>query len=494
MKLSDVLEEFEAKFEVVGDINQNIRGLYHNSKEVTDGGVFFALEGSNVDGNQFIEEAISNGAKVIVSSCPKKLKEGITNVIVNDTREAMSLFASSYYDNPSLDMFVVGVTGTNGKTTSTFMLASIFKEAGRSVGIIGTNGIYINGKKYPSNFTTPDPIILQETLAKMRARGVNCVVMEVSAHALELQKIRGVMTDIALFTNLTQDHLDYFKTMENYGRAKAKFFQKGVSSFGVVNYDDEFGKQLFENIEIPALTYSRDLEQKKLREADIIVLEEKHNTTNTTFKIASPKGEEEFTINLAGGFNVSNALGAISAGIIAGIPLSVISRGLNKLEKVAGRFNTYDVDGVRVIIDFAHTPDGLENILTETRKITEGEVYAVFGCGGNRDAIKRPIMGNIASRLANYTIITSDNPRNEFPDEIASEIERGMDVGALHSVILDRENAIKLAISMAKKGDSVVIAGKGAEDYMEINGEKIPYSDCKVVESLIEKKDNREKE
>ena len=494
MRLCDVLNDVDFNYQIFGDKNQEISGLYHNSKEVQKNGVFFALEGTNVDGLMFADEAVDNGARVVFSSTKMKEREGVTNVVVKDTREAMSLFASSYYDNPSLDMFVIGVTGTNGKTTSTFMLSSIFKEAGKTVGVIGTNGIYINGKHYPSNFTTPDPILLQETLAKMRANGVGVVVMEVSAHALELSKIRGVTTDIALFTNLTQDHLDFFGTMERYGNAKRKFFEPEFSSFGVINLDDDFGRELFENVKIPSLTYSRNLEQKNLREADIFVLEEKHNTTNTTFKIASPKGEQVFTINLAGGFNVSNALGAISAGILAGIPLPTIAKGLNRLEKVEGRFNTYDVGGVRVIIDFAHTPDGLENILKETRKITSGEVYSVFGCGGNRDSSKRPIMGNISSRLADYTIITSDNPRYEHPDEIAREIEQGMDIGALHSVILDRENAIKLAISMAKKGDSVVIAGKGAEDYIDMLGVKTHYSDAEVVESLLEQLDHKEKE
>ena len=485
MLLKELLEDVECEFSVIGNENQYFKGLYHNSKEVKEDGLFFAISGTNVNGAEYVNEAIENGAKVIVSEKELELPDGVTNILVKDVREAMSLFACSYYDNPSLDLFVIGITGTNGKTTSTFMISSIFKEAGKSVGIIGTNGIYINGKHYPSSFTTPDPILLQETLSKMRSYGVDVVVMEVSAHALELQKIRGVMTDIALFTNLTQDHLDFFESMENYGNAKKKFFNRSYSRYGVINLDDSFGKNIFETSNIPMLTYSRNQSQKKLREADIFILEEKHNTTSTTFKISSPKGVQDFRINLSGGFNVSNALGAISAGIIAGIPLEKISKGLNRLQKVAGRFNTYDVGGVRVIIDYAHTPDGLENILKATREITDGEVYSVFGCGGNRDAGKRPIMGKISSELADYTIITSDNPRFEHPDEIAAEIERGMDVGAMHSVILDREAAIKLAISMAKKGDSVVIAGKGAEDYIDMLGVKTHYSDGEVVEEII---------
>lgn len=487
MKLSKVLEGVDYIFRGE-EIDKEIKGLFHNSKEVKSGGMFFAIPGINVNGSNFVNEAVRNGAKVIVSSSYLDVPDEVINIVTDDVRKAMSLASNNFFGKPSQDMFVIGVTGTNGKTTSTFMLESIFKEAGQKVGVIGTNGIFIDGKKYNSDFTTPDPIILHKALAKMKREGVDVVVMEVSAHALALQKIRGVMTDIALFTNLTQDHLDFFKNMDDYADTKASFFTDGYARFGVVNLDDEVGREIFERSTIPVLTYSREklsYGNEILRNADIIAKNEKHNINNQRFIVNTPKGEESIELNLAGGFNVSNALGVISAGLMAGIDLKTIALGLKKLQKVDGRFNTYDVNGVRVIIDYAHTPDGLQNILKSAREITKGRVVSVFGCGGNRDSLKRPVMGQISEELADFTIITSDNPRFEDPEEIAKQIEKGMRRTAPYSIVLDRKEAINHAINIAKRGDTVVIAGKGAEPYIDQNGIKTPYEDRKVVEEII---------
>lgn len=485
MKLSKVLSNVDTKGEY-DDIE--IEGLYHNSKEVKDGGLFFAIDGTKVSGREFALEAVKRGAKVIISSSKiEGLPSEVINLVSEDTRLAMSLCASNFYEEPSRDMFVLGVTGTNGKTTTTFMLESVFKEAGNKVGVIGTNGVFIDGKKIDSNLTTPDPIYLQKTLAKMREEGVDVVAMEVSAHALELKKTRGVMTDIALFTNLTQDHLDFFSNMQSYGEAKAKLFEEGMSRFGVVNIDDSFGRYLQNAASVPILTYS----QKKESGADIIADKVRHNTTNQTFDVITPKGRIKITLNLCGGFNISNALGVIAAALMSGIELGAIKKGLEKLEMVEGRFNTYDVNGVRVVIDYAHTPDGLMNILSATREITSGKLISVFGCGGNRDRGKRPIMGEISEKLADYTIVTSDNPRFEKPEDIANDILEGMKTSS-HLVSLDRKKAIKLAVAMANEGDSVVIAGKGAEPYIDMLGVKTPYEDKKVVEEILEEIKNKE--
>ena len=296
------------------------------------------------------------------------------------------------------------------------------------------------------------------------------------------------MTDIALFTNLTQDHLDYFENMQNYAKAKRMFFEDGYAKFGVVNIDDPFGRDLFETAKIPILTYARQKgcrNEGGLKIADIIASNAQHNTNSQTFTISTPKGEKEVRLNLSGGFNISNALGAIGAGLLSGIDLDTIIRGLDKLDKVEGRFNCYNVGGVRVVVDYAHTPDGLENILKAAREITEGDVISVFGCGGNRDALKRPIMGEISSRLADFTIITSDNPRFERPEDIAKDIEKGMSPVAPYSVILDRTKAIRLAISMAGNKDTVVVAGKGSEPYIDMLGVKTPYEDRLVIEEII---------
>ncbi len=478
MKLSLIFENIEA--EIVGD-DLDISGLYHNSKEVKEGGLFFCIDGTNVDGNAFAVEALQNGAIAIVSSKKTDLS-GVAVVYVKDVRLAMSLAAANFYGNPSKDMQVLGVTGTNGKTTTTFMLEAILKEAGKKVGIIGTSGSFIEGRFLESSLTTPDPINLQKILGIMRDNNVDVVCMEVSAHALELSKIRGVMTDIALFTNLTEDHLDFFKDMQNYKRAKESFFMDGYAKNAVINIDDDFGAELAEKVEIPFLTYSR--RSQKIGKADIIAGGITHNNLSQSFVVSTPLGQETITLNMAGNFNISNALGAIGASLLLGIDLETIKNGLEKLKEVEGRFNCYCVRGVKVIIDYAHTPDGLKNLLLAARELTSQKLFVVFGCGGNRDPIKRPIMGKIAEKLADYVIITNDNPRFEDPKDIAKAIASGIE-GDNYLVKLDREKAIKLAIKKAKNGDVVVIAGKGAEDYIDIMGKKLPYSDKKVVKSLV---------
>ncbi len=480
MKLSKIIENVDCT--VYGDKDIDILELYDNSKEVKANGLFFAIDGTKVDGKDFAFEAAKNGAIAVVSS--SKI-EGLscTNIVCSDVRVAMSLFACNFYNNPSKDMFVVGVTGTNGKTTTTFMLESIFKTAGKKVAVVGTNGIFINGIKVGGNLTTPDPIYMQKIMSKMRADGVEVVCMEVSAHALYLQKLRGVMTDVALFTNLTQDHLDFFLDMENYGAAKALFFTPQMAKYAVINYDDDFGRRLAGSCQIPALSYSKQLKNDGV--VDIIAKGITHTNNVQEFDIVTPKGSLKVKLKLGGSFNVSNALGAISAGLLAGIDLQVINEGLSKLESVEGRYNTYDVNGVNVIVDYAHTPDGILNILSAAKEQTEGKVICVFGCGGNRDSAKRPIMGQIASTISDYVVITNDNPRFERPEDIAREIENGIESGTAYSIELDRAKAIKLAISLAKQGDSVVVAGKGAEPYMDMLGVKSPYSDQQVIENIL---------
>ncbi len=481
MKLSKLLEGIDAECNNFEDAD--IKSLTHNSKEVENGGLFFAIEGTKVNGCEFILDAIASGASAVVSSKDLNIS-GVTTIKVDDVREAMSKMSANFYGHPDKDMLIFGVTGTNGKTTSTYMLASVLKEAGHKVGVIGTNGVFLNGVKLDSNLTTPDPIYLLKTLAFFKEKGATAVCMEVSAHALELQKTRGIMTDIALFTNLTQDHLDFFSNMDNYGEAKAKLFSKDMSKMAVFNLDDDFGKELFLRTDLPALTYSRERVNPNFNDANIIASNEAHNTSSQTFTVKTPVGEEEIELSLLGGFNVSNALGVIGAGILAGIDLETIKRGLKSLQKVDGRFNSYDVNGIRVVIDYAHTPDGLCNILKSAREITDGRVISVFGCGGNRDRAKRSIMGKISSDLADYTIVTTDNPRYERPEDIARDVALGL-TEKPYSVELDRKKAIRLAISMAKEGDTIVLAGKGAEPYIDMLGVKTPYEDRRVVEEIM---------
>ena len=482
MKLTQIIKKLKA--DVYGS-DQEISSLEHNSKKVKKGSLFFALKGSKFNGEDYVNEAIKNGATAIVSQRKLELPKGITNIVCKDEREAMSLCASEFYGNPAQDLFIIGVTGTNGKTTSTYMLKSIFEQSGKKVGVIGTNGSFIGSQKLASELTTPDPINLQKILKKMRDNGVEILCMEISAHALELQKIRGVTPDIALFTNLTQDHLDFFKNMENYYQAKRQLFMKENAKYGVINYDDEYGKRLVNESQIDCLTYSRNEDLNSLLNTNIIALNQKHTNSGQDFIISTPNGQENIHINLHGKFNISNALGAISAALLYGLDLKTIKQGLNNLQKVDGRFNFYDVNGVKVVIDYAHTPDGLENILNAGQELTENsKLFAVFGCGGNRDKTKRKVMGKIATQSADFTIITSDNPRFERPEDIANDILEGVQ-STSYTVILDRKKAIKAALNMAKPGDVVIIAGKGSEPYLEINGQKFEYSDESVIQEIL---------
>lgn len=477
MRLRDIVKGVNAQ--IIGNEDLEITGLCHQSQQARPGYLFFAIDGTRVNGLDYAGEAIANGAVAVVAQRDADL--GCTIIKTDDVRAAMSQMASNFYGNPSRQLLMVGVTGTNGKTTTTYMLRSIFEAAGKKVGIIGTNGVYILGQKVGYNMTTPDPIQLQFYLCEMVKNGVEICCMEVSAHALELQKLWGVMTDIALFTNLSQDHLDFFKSMEEYFMAKAKLFNKNMCRMAVINIDDDYGRRLFNKADVPVLTYGMREENSSL--ADIFLKKQSHNNHNQQLCIKTPKGCLDVELNLLGGFNIQNAMAAIGGAMLAGIEPEYIVKGLASLSGVDGRFNTIERGGVLFVIDFAHTPDGLENILRSARELGNGRLIAVFGCGGNRDCLKRPIMGKIASGLVDFFVITSDNPRYEDPLSIAVQIAGGA-VKENYIIEIDREAAIKKAFALAQKGDVIVVAGKGAEPYMETMGQKVHFSDRKIIEKL----------
>ncbi len=475
---------------VYGDDDIMIENLTHKSYELDKNSMFFAIKGTKINGEDFASEAVKNGAVCVVSQNRLDLPANVSQIVCEDVRRAMSSIAAKFYGAVNNKLFIVAVTGTNGKTTSTYMLASVFKAAGKKVGIIGTNGIFIGEQKIGQSLTTPDPIDLNKTLLQFSENGVEVVCMEMSAHALELQKNWGIMTDIALFTNLTQDHLDFFETMENYGRAKAKLFTKDSCKMAVINADDDFGYSLFKSCQIPMIAYAREKNKNydRIMSANIVAFDEvtDHNGNGQDFVVKVFGKESKIHLNIDGGFNVANALGVIGAGHLAGLSLKTIAAGLNNVKKVDGRFNTYMIGGVKVIIDYAHTPDGIANILCAARELAgENKLFSVFGCGGNRDSAKREIMGRISCENADFTFITSDNPRYEEPREIAKQIEQGF-TASNYKIVLDRKQAIKQAIMLAKAGDVVVIAGKGAENYMDIKGQKIFFSDKAVIEELKE--------
>lgn len=473
MKLYYLLKNINAR--VLGNTIVDIKGLYHKDTEVKEGGLFFSLRGTKVDGNSYVVSAIKNGAVAIVTEQEIQNLTGVTQIIVKNARETMSILACKFYGNPANKLCIVGVTGTNGKTTITNMIAHVLEYSGEKCATVGTNGVKIDGTTYDTGMTTPDPIELQKYFALMVRHKVRYVCMEVSAHAIDLHKIDGFSFRCVVFTNLTEDHLDYFKTMQRYFEAKARLFTKKYTNFAAINLDDEYGKQLVERINIPYVTYSI------YREATYQASKIKLVGAGQKFKV---NDGFDVSLKVAGNFNVSNALAAIAVLKELGVDEPTIIFALAGMNAVEGRFNTIMVNDVLVIIDYAHTPDGLKNILVSARQLAKsGKLISVFGCGGNRDALKRSVMGEISEQIADFTIITSDNPRFEKREAIAKDIESGMKKET-HVIELDRPSAIKKAISMASAGDVVVVAGKGAEPYIDENGVKIPYSDMAEVEKL----------
>ena len=473
MKLFRLLKNYKCR--LVGNMSVEIAGLYHKDTEVQNGGLFFCLRGTNVDGTDYVKSAINNGAVAIVTEHEIQKLPGITQVIVKNVRETMSVLACEFYGNPAKKMKIIGVTGTNGKTTISTMIANVLEFSGKKVGLIGTNGIFISGKKYNAFMTTPDPIILQYYFAKMAKARCEYVCMEVSAHALDQDRVNGFKFDLAIFTNLSEDHLDYFKTMEKYLESKAKLFLPQRSKYALINIDDLAGRFLTECINIPFKTYSIN------EKSSYFASEIKEFETSQEFCF---NNHEWFLINMMGRFNVSNALAAISALRHFGIEIHSIKQAFEKMEPVEGRFNLKVIDRVKVVVDYAHTPDGLENLLNATRQFAKkNKVVVVFGCGGNREVQKRPKMGEIATRLADFVIITSDNPRFEKREDIAKDIEKGIE-SSNYLIELDRGSAIKKAVQMCEAGDVVVLAGKGSENYIDENGEKLPYSDFDEIEKL----------
>ncbi len=453
-----------------------------DSRRCDKGALYFAINGTQVDGHKFVQSAYEKGASAAVVEHPVDC--AIPQIIVKNTREAMSYAASEFFGNPSQKVKMLGITGTNGKTSISYMIKAIAKKNNISCGVIGTGGIWLDDRRLDIKIltaTTPDPIELQYALSEMVKAGAEWVVMEVTAHALDLHKVKGMKFISAGFTNLTQDHLEYFITMENYASAKAKFFEKELSENGIINIDDEFGRTLL-NKDIPCVTYSYK------EDADLCASEVEIHSTYSLFKLKYENSIYNVRTNTTGMFNISNVLCAMGCALKAGLKIEQVISGIEGFTSVPGRFEAVDTGnmGVSVIVDYAHTPDGLENILSSINKFKKGRLISVFGCGGNRDAVKRPIMGEIAGRLSDYSVITSDNPRFEEPDAIIDEIEKGFSASSCEYVrITDRSLAIKHALEIAKKGDIIAICGKGDEDYQEIKGVKHHFSDREAVEKLV---------
>lgn len=461
--------------------NPVIKGITQDSRQVGPGFLFVAVKGFRSDGHEYVDQAIQRGAAAVVLERELQLPAGIAWARVADTRRALGPLAARFYGNPSTRMKLLGVTGTNGKTTTTNLIISVLNAAGLKAGLIGTIHNRIGERVLPVTHTTPEATDLQQLLARMAEEGVDACAMEVSSHALELHRVGGCEFDLAVFTNLTQDHLDFHRDMDDYLEAKLKLFTglalpgaKKGPKYAVINADDSYGERFREAAGGRVCTYGVR-GPADVRAEDVTV-----SARGVNFTVRGKWGSYPLQLKLTGLFNVYNALAAFTATAALGVPGEVIKTALEAVSGVPGRFETVDAgQDFTIIVDYAHTPDGLENILITARQIARGRLITVFGCGGDRDRTKRPLMGGIAARYSDYTVLTSDNPRTEEPLQIIKEIETGLKAAgkAEYTVEPDRRKAIRLAAGLARRGDVVVIAGKGHEDYQIIGTNRLPFDD-----------------
>jgi UDP-N-acetylmuramoyl-L-alanyl-D-glutamate--2,6-diaminopimelate ligase len=450
-----------------------ISALAYSSQSVTPGTLFFCVPGFRSDGHDFAPDAVERGAAALV--CQRPLNLGVPEVLVDDVRAAMGPAAVRFYGDPTAELEVVGVTGTNGKTTTAFLIRHLLEAGGRQTGLLGTVKRVVGGREEEVERTTPEAIDLQATFRAMLDGGDRACAMEVSSHALELGRVAGIRFACRVFTNLTQDHLDFHETMEAYFAAKRRLFDgPGLS---VVNLDDEHGRRLA--AEVDCVTFAIE------READYRALDVEFDLMGSRFSCRTPGGELELSTRLPGLFNVQNVLAAVATASSMGVSGDTIAAALPEFGRVPGRFEPVDEgQDFGVVVDYAHTPEALENVLLAARPVTRGRLYVVFGAGGDRDRGKRPLMGAAAQRLADRVLVTSDNPRSERPEAIIDEIMEG--VGPDAERITDRREAIAAAIESAQPGDVVVIAGKGHEQGQEFeNGRKEPFDDVEVAREAL---------
>jgi UDP-N-acetylmuramoyl-L-alanyl-D-glutamate--2,6-diaminopimelate ligase len=451
-----------------------IMGLAYSTSDVAAGSLFFCVPGFRADGHDFAPDAVSRGAAALV--CERPLGLGVPEVVVPSVREAMGQIAARFYGDPTRELRLVGITGTNGKTTTAFLVRSILEATGTQCGLIGTVKYVIGGQAQEATRTSPEAVDLQRAFRAMLDGGDRACAMEVSSHALELRRTEGISWACRVFTNLTQDHLDFHKTMEDYFLAKRRLFLDGDAP-SLVNADDPYGARLAEQVD--AITYGIG------GSADFRAEDVAFDAAGARFTVASPAGRAGARIQLPGLFNVSNALAAVAACVQLGVALDDAVAALAEAERVPGRLEPVDEgQDFAVLVDYAHTPDSLENVLRAARELTSGRLHVVFGAGGDRDREKRPLMGAAAVQNADRVIVTSDNPRSEDPDLIVEQVLAGTGEGVEHEV--DRRRAIAMAIDSAAPGDVVVIAGKGHEQGQEFeNGRKEPFDDVTVAREAL---------
>ncbi len=453
-----------------GGLDGEVASLAYDSRKVGPGSLFFCVPGEKVDGHEFGAAAVEAGAAGLVVE--RELDLDVPQVVVADARAAMAPLAARFWGDPTGELRVIGVTGTNGKTTTAFLIREVLEAAGVQTGLLGTVRQVVGGVEEEVERTTPEAIDLQATFRRMLEAGDRACVMEVSSHALALHRADAINFELALFTNLTQDHLDFHGDMEDYFLSKRKLFEQAPGT-AVVNVDDEYGRRLAE--EFDCVTFSAEGVN-----ADFVATDVSFDVAGATFAV----GDVSVRTGLPGHFNVANALAAFAAASSElGVPVEAVAEGLARAERVPGRFEPID-EGQQfaVLVDYAHTPDSLENVLRAARRLSEGRVISVFGAGGDRDRDKRPKMGHAGASLSDLAVVTSDNPRSEDPEAIIAEVVGGIENGSDFEVEPDRRAAIALALKQARPGDTVVIAGKGHEQGQEFeNGRKVPFDDREVA-------------
>ena len=507
MELARLIEGVEIK-KIAGDLRKEINGIAYHSKQVREDFLFAAIRGAEADGHQFVKEAIERGAEAVVLEEEQKVSNR-TMVLVPDSRRALAKISSNFYGDPSSKVILIGITGTNGKTTTTYLLESIFKKAGWNVGVIGTINYRFGQKTTPAPNTTPESLDLQRILWEMVREGTSHVIMEVSSHGLDLSRVLGCQFDGVVFTNLTSEHLDYHKTLERYFESKKRLFSDHLikslkeGRFAVTNHDDPRGGEMVKGIDLPIIRYGLT------PSCDVTADRLTSSFEGLSCRIKTPRGDLSIHSKLTGDFNLYNILAAVAVGTAMEVPLEILKEGVEELEGVSGRFEKVENKrGIHVIIDYAHTHDALERVLLGLKNILKdgtqnnGKMITVFGCGGDRDRTKRPLMGEVAGRYSDLAILTSDNPRTEDPLAILDEVEKGLKSlhlkewdedeikswrsGKGYLKVPDRREAIRTAIRLALPSDTVLIAGKGHEDYQIIGKKKFPFDDRIEAKKALE--------
>ncbi|MEW9108796.1 MAG: UDP-N-acetylmuramoyl-L-alanyl-D-glutamate--2,6-diaminopimelate ligase [Cytobacillus gottheilii] len=486
MKLHTLLEALQP-YQTYNEDSIEITSIENDHRKVTEGSLFVCIKGYTVDGHDLAAEAVKAGAVAVIAE--RELTLTVPVIVVKNTKRALSVLADTFYEHPTHQLQLIGITGTNGKTTTSHLIEKIIQDHGKKTGLIGTMYTKVGDEVFPTKNTTPESLTLQKTFRQMVDANVSAAVMEVSSHALDEGRVHGCDFDIAVFTNLTQDHLDYHGTMEEYKRAKGLLFaqlgsrfQKNSPKYAVLNADDAAAEQYIRSTSAHILTYGID------RGADFKAHSISIKAGGTSFTLESPLGNYNVNMKLIGKFSVYNVLAAISTAVAAGIPIRSILASIEEVEGVSGRFEIVDAgQDFSVIVDYSHTPDSLENALQTIREFADKRIFTVVGCGGDRDRTKRPIMAQISCSYSSDPIFTSDNPRSEDPHAILADMEAGA-TGENYKIIPDRRDAIQYAVRQASAGDVILIAGKGHETYQQIGDKTFDFDDRIEAKKAIEER------